>query len=142
MSNYKEKLEAIPYNSLKAEFIKLGVGPIWKSGVKKVELIYNAVQALERMASEESEDSDVENIIEEIKAEDIEAELVENEKERSEFDKAVSKIVDQKELWTKEAMAKRIKVYANIFDQHRGNPKGDESLFKQETLQAAFDLIF
>jgi len=138
MSNFKEQLEAVPYNKLKEEFIKLGIGPIFKSGTKKVTLIYNAVQALERM----DEESIIEEVVQEIIEEDIIAEKKEDDKKLSDFEIAVSKIIDNKLLWTKESMAKRIKVYANIFDQHRGNPKGDESLFKQQTLQAAYDLIF
>jgi len=140
MNIIKQKLQGTQYQKLKEVFTELGIPQVWKSGTKKVVMIEAALELLSELHKEEN--LVVEEVIEKMEVEKEIAEEVENEKERSEFDKAVSKIIDQKELWTKESMDKRIKVYANIFNQHRNMPKGNEALAKQEILKAAFKLIF
>ena len=144
MSKLKEELQATQYGDLKAKFAELGIANVWKAGIKKVVLIENAVAVLEKVKSKETiEDKDLaeEAIIEFEKEKEAITEKA-DKKAVSEFEAAVLKIVDQKELWTKESMTKRVVIYGNIFAQHRGVAKGIEALAKHDVLAEALKRIF
>jgi len=138
--NIEQKLQATQYQKLKEAFTELGIPQVWKSGTKKAVMIESAMELLSKMDKEDI--LVVEDAIELIKEEKEFVAKAEIKKEKSDFEIAVAKIVDQKNLWTKESMEKRIKVYGNIFIQQRGTEKGAEAILKQEALMAAFALIF
>ena len=144
MSNLKEELTAIRYNDLKAKFQEMGIGEVFKPGVKKVVLIQQAVDIIEK--KQELVQSEV------IEAEVVEIEVLEAEVakdkeevakvELSQFDKEVKAVASTNGIWTKETISKRIVVLGNIFLQHRSSIKGTEALAKQKVLEAASKLMF
>jgi hypothetical protein len=137
MSNLKEELTAIRYNDLKKKFQELGIGEAFKPGTKKVVLIDNAVELINKRDSF-SEKLTVEQVKQEIKKDEAKvAEVC-----LSKFDKAVKAVTSTDGIWTKETIAKRVVILGNIFAQHRGSLKGTEALAKQEVLIAASKLMF
>tara|TARA_R110002096_G_scaffold383262_1_gene577148 strand:- start:26 stop:439 length:414 start_codon:yes stop_codon:yes gene_type:complete len=137
MSNLKNELEALRYMDLKDKFIELGIGEAFKAGVKKVVLIQQAVDLIEKKSGLPEELT-----VEEVKAEIVKDEVEAAEVELSEFDKAVQAVISTDGIWTKETISKRIVVLGNIFLQHRSTIKGTESLAKQKVLEAASKLMF
>lgn len=134
----RQELEAVQYQKLKAKFEEMGIAEVWKSGTKKVVMINNALDILDRV----TEDNTTEEIIEEIALEKEKASKTRVEVAQSEREKAISNIVSNKHLWTKESMERKIKIYGNIFLQHKLTIKGKEALERQEVLKEAIKIIF
>lgn len=134
MSELRAELEATQYQKLKNKFEDLGIPQVWKSGTKKVVMIESALNILENISNDET----VEEVIEKMEVEKKEIEI----KNITAFEKSVLDVIANKEFWTKESMEKRMNVYGNIFNQHRGTPKGDEVLLKQEVLQEVIKRIY
>ena len=138
MSKLRNELEALRYMDLKDKFIELGIGEVFKGGVKKVVLIETAISTLENMETGKT----VKEVIAKVA---IEEKIIKEEieiKNITAFEKSVLDVIANKEFWTKESMEKRMNVYGNIFNQHRGTPKGDEVLLKQEVLQEVIKRIY
>lgn len=134
----KQELEAVQYQKLKVKFAELGIPQVWKSGTKKVVMIENALEILERV----NEDTTTEEVIEEIALEREQASKTRVELAKSEREKAVAHVVANKHLWTKESMERKIKIYGNVFLQHKLTSKGKEALERQEVLQEAIKILF
>lgn len=135
--NLKEELTAIRYNDLKAKFQEMGIGEVFKPGTKKVVLIDNAVELINKRDSF-SEKLTVEQVKEEIAKDEAKvAEVC-----LSQFDLAVKAVASTDGIWTRESINKRILILGNIFAQHRNTVKGTEALAKQEVLVAASKLMF
>tara|TARA_R110002073_G_scaffold27337_1_gene88369 strand:+ start:4763 stop:5176 length:414 start_codon:yes stop_codon:yes gene_type:complete len=137
MSNLREELTAMRYNDLKVKFQELGIGEVFRAGIKKVVLIDTAVELIEKKDS----------ITEEVTVEELEIEIVKDREEikevlLSEFEKAVNVVTSTDGIWTKETMEKRIWVLENVFLQHRSSIKGLEARAKQEVLEAALKIMF
>ena len=137
MSNLREELTAIRYMDLKVKFQEMGISEVFKPGTKKVVLIDNAVELINKRDSF-SEKLTVEQVREEIKKDEVIVEKV----KLSEFDKAVKAVTSTDGIWTKETIAKRILILGNIFAQHRNTVKGKEALDKKAILEAASKLMF
>ena len=137
MSNLREELTAMRYNDLKVKFQELGIGEVFRAGIKKVVLIDTAVELIEKKDS----------ITEEVTVEELEIEIVKDREEikevlLSEFEKAVNVVTSTDGIWTKETMEKRIWVLENVFLQHRSSIKGLEARAIQEVLEAALKIMF
>ena len=134
----KQELEAVQYQKLKVKFAELGIPQVWKSGTKKAVMIDSALEILDRV----NEDTTTEEIIEEIALEKEQASKTRVEVAQSEREKAIAHVVSNKNLWTKETMERKIKIYGNIFLQHKLTIKGKEALERQAVLQEAIKIIF
>jgi len=134
----KQELEAVQYQKLKVKFAELGIPQVWKSGTKKVVMIENALEILERV----NEDTTTEEIIEEIAQEKELASKTRLEVAQTNREKAIAHVIANKQLWTKESMERKIKIYGNIFLQHKLTIKGKEALERQEVLQEAIKILF
>lgn len=137
MSNLREELTAMRYNDLKVKFQELGIGEVFRAGIKKVVLIDTAVELIEKKDS----------IAEELTLDEIKIEIAKDEAKvaeicLSEFEKAVNVVTSTDGIWTKETMEKRIWVLENVFLQHRSSIKGLEARAKQEVLEAALKIMF
>ena len=111
--NLKEELTEIRYNDLKAKFQEMGIGDVFKPGTKKVVLIDNAVELINKRDSF-SEKLTVEQVKEEIAKDEAKvAEVC-----LSKFDLAVKAVTSTDGIWTRESINKRILILGNIFAQH------------------------
>jgi hypothetical protein len=137
MSNLKEELESVRYNDLKVKFAELGVGEVFRAGIKKDVLIETAIKLIEKKESSKEEVR-----LEEVEAEEIIIEEKAQEVALSKFDEAVKAVVNKDGVWTKDTIEKRINILGNVFNQHRGTVKGKEALAKKEILVAASKLMF
>ena len=135
--NLREELTAIRYMDLKAKFQELGIGEVFKAGIKKVILIENAIELIEKRDSF-PEELTVEQVKEEIAKDEIIVEKV----KLSEFDKAVKAVTSTDGIWTKDTINRRIVILGNIFAQHRNTVKGKEAIDKQAILEAASKIMF
>lgn len=138
MSNLKIELENTNYNDLKSKFEELGVPQLFKRGVKKVDLINEAIEVISKieiMGGEGVVFDEAKNKVDVDKLDKV-------SRDKIEFDIKVDKVVANKSFWTKESIDKRIRQLHNVFTQHRGMSKGIECLEKRLVLEAASKIMF
>jgi hypothetical protein len=137
MSVIRKELEETRYTDLKDKFKELGIPEVFKPGIKKVDLVDSAVELLEKKETLKQDVSVAEVIIEVEKDKVIKNEVKEDKQSHE-----VSKVVANKEHWTKESIDKRITILNNSFIQHRGTEKGVDALRRRDILASASKIMF
>ena len=137
MSVIRKELEDTRYTDLKDKFKELGIPEVFKPGIKKVDLVDSAVELLEKKETLK-QDVSVADIVIEVEKDKV----IANEVKEDKLSHEVSKIVANKEHWTKESIEKRITILNNSFIQHRGSAKGVDALRRREILIEAAKIMF
>ena len=137
MSVIRKELEDTRYTDLKDKFKELGIPEVFKPGIKKVDLVDSAVELLEKKETLK-QDVSVADIVIEVEKDKV----IANEVKEDKLSHEVSKIVANKEHWTKASIEKRITILNNSFIQHRGSAKGVDALRRREILIEAAKIMF
>ena len=136
MSDLKKELGLVKYGELKDKFVELGIPNVWKQGKKKVDMINEAVELLSTMEVSQVEDvQEAKEIIKEKTSKKLDAKEIK-------FEQDVEIVVSKKKFYTLESASDKVRVYHNIFLQHRGAPKGIKALHNHKVMKEAIKRMF